>query len=148
MQYKQPTTDRPVKSLMTTDFRRQKMNCLKNFSLKMFSFIIYLTSALAAVVVVSCGVLIFASSCAKSDNKTDITSDVITVSETSKLPPKYILKQTGEIIGLFSPGEDIPERLIDIKVSSLPEADRKLLAKGIEINSDSQLHSILEDLGS
>ena len=71
--------------------KEAKMNYLKNFSLKMFSFIIYLTSALAAVVVVSCGVLIFASSCAKSDNKTDITSDVITVSETSKLPPKYIL---------------------------------------------------------
>lgn len=128
--------------------KEAKMNYLKNFSLKMFSFIIYLTSALAAVVVVSCGVLIFASSCAKSDNKTDITSDVIMVSETSKTPVRYILKQTGEIIGLFSPGEDIPERLIDIKVSSLPEADRKLLAKGIEINSDSQLHGILEDLGS
>ena len=124
------------------------MNHLKNFSLKIFSFTIYLTSALAAVIVLSCGVLIFASSCAKNDNKNDITSDVITVSETSKLSPKYILKQTGEIIGLFSPGEDIPERLIDIKVSSLPEVDRKLLANGIEISSDSQLHSILEDLGS
>lgn len=62
--------------------------------------------------------------------------------------PLYLLKTYGETVGVYHYGEDIPFRLLDLTVSSLPEADLISLNDGIYLYSDRELFDIIEDLNS
>lgn len=48
-------------------------------------------------------------------------------------------------IALWKDGNPNPVRIFPYRVTSLPVADQEALEKGIKIDSDSQLASLLED---
>lgn len=60
----------------------------------------------------------------------------------------YTVKEYDGHIGVFYNDESIPYQVIDVEVSSLPEADRELLKKGIQVQDTARLNSIIEDYES
>lgn len=59
--------------------------------------------------------------------------------------PMYVMKSYGEIIGIYNYGENEPVRLVNVTVRKLPKKDIDSLEKGIEIYSNDELNSLLED---
>ena len=60
----------------------------------------------------------------------------------------YTVKEYEGRIGVFHNDDTTPYQEIDVDVSSLPEADRKLLKDGIKAYSTEKLNSIMEDYES
>ena len=60
-------------------------------------------------------------------------------------PPKYLVRESGGIVAVYSgqSGELITS--IDYPVAGLPRADRVLLSEGIAVESDDELAMLLED---
>ena len=85
---------------------------------------------------------------AESDNvidSEDLESDSIAVVESAfetLLVKEYLGK-----IGVFNAGGELV-RVIDVYTKTLPEADRRMLEEGIEIMSEKQLYSIIQDYSS
>ena len=72
-------------------------------------------------------------------------------SETIATPstiPAFTVKEYYGHIGIFKKDETTPYHEIDVEVDSLPEADQELLRKGIEVDSQEKLNSIIEDYES
>ena len=59
-----------------------------------------------------------------------------------------ILKSYNGKVALYENDNATPKNIYDIYIDSLPQADRDQLSAGIEIESDAQLQSLLEDLDS
>lgn len=75
----------------------------------------------------------------------DLESDSIAVAESAfeaLLAKEYLGK-----IGVFNAGGELV-RVIDVYTKTLPEADRRMLEEGIEIMSEKQLYSIIQDYSS
>ncbi len=60
----------------------------------------------------------------------------------------YTVKEYEGHIGVFYNNESIPYQEIDVEISSLPEADRQLLKKGIKVTDTNKLNGIIEDYES
>ena len=60
----------------------------------------------------------------------------------------YTVKEYEGRIGVFHNDDSTPYQEIDVDVSSLPEADQKLLKDGIKAYSTEKLNSIMEDYES
>ena len=59
--------------------------------------------------------------------------------------PVYRLGTSQGRLAVFVEGSDEPEMVLDVYLSTLPEADRLLLEQGIEAQSYAQLVSMIED---
>ena len=60
----------------------------------------------------------------------------------------YMLKEYEGRIGVYHNDDDIPYQQIDVDVSSLPDADQKLLKDGIKVYSIQDLNNRIEDYAS
>lgn len=92
-----------------------------------------------------------------------VTSSDILANSTPKEPPSqesseiiamtsksnvYTVKEYEGHIGVFFNDERKPYEEIQVEVSTLPEADRKLLKDGIKVTDADRLNSIIEDYES
>lgn len=59
--------------------------------------------------------------------------------------PCYLLGESEGRLAVFVEGSDQPEMVLEVYLSSLPEADRILLEQGIPAESYERLVSLLED---
>lgn len=60
-----------------------------------------------------------------------------------------IARQYNGKLGIFLPDTPlVPERIIDVEISSLPPEDKKMFEKGLLINSQTQLANLIEDYTS
>ena len=72
-----------------------------------------------------------------------------TESNTENLSVIYVLKEYNDTLGVFKPNYETPERIIDtVIVSTLNEYDQLLLKNGIEVHSEEELQSLIEDYDS
>ena len=60
----------------------------------------------------------------------------------------YIVKEYQNVIGIFFEEEEVPFRVIDVPVATLPEADQKMLEEGIRVSDEKSLQRLLEDYES
>ncbi|XOQ49210.1 MAG: BofC-C domain-containing protein [Eubacteriales bacterium] len=117
---------------------------------------------LCAVVIMIAGLAIVFSQNHISGTPAAASSDILDYS-TSKAPSSqesseiiamtsksnvYIVKEYEGHIGIFYNDESKPYEEIQVDVSSLPEADRKLLKEGIKVTDTDRLNSIIEDYES
>ena len=78
-----------------------------------------------------------------------ITSDYVNPPFFSKEPsPLYTLRSYNNIIGVFRFGEEVPIRLVDVFVPSLPDVDANNLKTGINVYTTEQLTQLIEDFDS
>jgi hypothetical protein len=70
------------------------------------------------------------------------TDDIITETQPTAI---YILKRHNDILGIFSPETGEIIRTLDVQFQSLPEFDREILERGIEIYSEEDLLMAIED---
>ncbi len=119
--------------------------------------------AIIILVFFFCGVwfILFGSmvkSDAVSDNKENkfvsmpeypvVSSDVkpdINRQEDYSFQKRYTVKEYRGTIGVFEKGEKEPFRKIDINIDDLPNADKKMLKDGINVNTQEELNAVLED---
>lgn len=94
-------------------------------SLKIFSFVAVLISAI---------IVIFTTSSKR------ITAD----SELTTVGYKYTVSEYNGKVAVFVYGEQTPETILDCRIDSLPESDAQNLRKGIHINNDTELQSLIE----
>lgn len=66
-------------------------------------------------------------------------------SPQTDIPSVYILTEYNGRLAVFIEGQDGPYTLIDTEYDSLPEADKKRLREGIEVNSTEELYRLIED---
>ncbi len=60
---------------------------------------------------------------------------------------KYVVSEYDGHVAVFVPGQQMPSYITDTPVSALPFADREMLARGIEVKTEAELSSLLEDYG-
>ena len=60
----------------------------------------------------------------------------------------YILKEYNGKIGVFRTNAQKPYTYVDMDINYLTEYDRELLTKGIEVDTQQQLNSLIEDITS
>ena len=60
----------------------------------------------------------------------------------------YLLKEYGGRIAVYTDSSSEPEMVLDVLIKYLPDQDRQDLAKGIPVNSYSELVSRIEDYTS
>lgn len=60
----------------------------------------------------------------------------------------YIVREYDGMVAVFQPQQDKPIKITHTYVSSLPQADQKSLATGIQADTKEQLRKLLEDLCS
>ena len=68
--------------------------------------------------------------------------------QASQFESKYVVASYKNKVAVYSNGSIEPTEVFDIYISSLPEADRDLLVKGIEVDSDDELYKMIEDFTS
>ena len=67
----------------------------------------------------------------------------------TNINPKYTVKEYKGKIGVFTCGNNSPDRILDgVLVRDLPTYDRELLKDGIDAKDEAELNSILEDYDS
>lgn len=57
----------------------------------------------------------------------------------------YVVKEYNGNIAIFEDHSDTPFKITDIRLSDLPDGDKKLLSKGIQASNSQELNCILED---
>ncbi len=75
------------------------------------------------------------------DDTTDVTE---TTTSTAEDFLTLIAREYEGKIGIFDSTDKLIQ-ILDVNVSTLPEADRKLLRAGIKISSKAELNSLIED---
>ena len=60
----------------------------------------------------------------------------------------YILREYNGEIGIFSSDSSVPLRIIEVKVSSLPDGDRSALSDGVYAANEDELNKRIEDYSS
>ena len=79
------------------------------------------------------------------NNRTEITK------ESDKSPNNslsYIVKDFNGSVAVFEPENPNPVRITDVYTSHLPKSDQKMLSHGIRVKNQSELNTLLEDLGN
>lgn len=77
---------------------------------------------------------------------TEAVSQSYTASESSvDTVDYYVLREYNGKIGIFIGDDTEPELIKNVRVSSLPEADRRLLAQGIQVSDRKELNRLIED---
>ncbi|MDD4715816.1 MAG: hypothetical protein PHT34_04635 [Oscillospiraceae bacterium] len=71
----------------------------------------------------------------------------LTLSGREAAKALYVVKEYQGQICVFSPGENLPELTTGIPADTLRAGDRLLLKKGIQVDSQEALASLLEDYG-
>lgn len=66
------------------------------------------------------------------------------ISET-QADAAYTLREYNGFLALFTDGNSLPDAVYSVPIDSLPEADRKSLADGINVNNTQELQRLLED---
>ena len=82
---------------------------------------------------------------ANESDKSLAGQDSANGSNTSKPVAIYILKQYKDILGVFTPSTGKLIKTLDVSFISLPEFDREMLGRGIEIYSEDDLQMAIED---
>ncbi len=57
----------------------------------------------------------------------------------------YVVKEYSGNIAIFEENSEFPFKVTDIRLSELPDGDKKLLSKGIIASNSQELNCILED---
>ena len=57
----------------------------------------------------------------------------------------YVVKEYNGRIAIFEENSETPFKITDVRLSELPDGDKKLLSKGIPASSSRELNCILED---
>ncbi len=65
--------------------------------------------------------------------------------ERSAAEEIYWLREFEKKLAVFPAGSDKPSYISEVYVSTLPKADRKKLAEGIEVSGQKELNRLLED---
>ena len=65
--------------------------------------------------------------------------------QSSSQTALYLLKTYQDKVGVFEPGAKEPKEVLDITVAALPEQDQQMLQKGIAVQSEQELKSLIED---
>lgn len=60
----------------------------------------------------------------------------------------YIVKDFNGSVAVFEPENPNPVRITDVYTSHLPKSDQKMLSHGIRVKNQSELNTLLEDLGN
>lgn len=60
----------------------------------------------------------------------------------------YIVKDFNGSVAVFEPENPKPVRVTDVYISHLPKSDQKMLSHGIRVKNQSELNTLLEDLGN
>lgn len=58
---------------------------------------------------------------------------------------KYIVGDYCGYVAVFVPGQTYPSYITETRISTLPAADRQMLAQGIYVQTEEELTAILED---
>lgn len=95
--------------------------------------IIYICLGLTAVLMLC---LIPAKTTEKSGENTTVQMTV---------QSRYTVREYEGQIGIFAEGGEMPVQVFDTAVFLLPESDRKLLEKGITVDTPEELQKIIED---
>ena len=80
-----------------------------------------------------------------------LKNNQINSQESDKSPNNslsYIVKDFNGSVAVFEPENPKPVRITDVYTSSLPLSDQKMLSHGIKVQNQSELHTLLEDLGN
>lgn len=99
--------------------------------------------AVTAVIVLASSVtsIIFSS---KAENA--VAAEVSrNVSHTEKPSYSYIIKEYNGKLAVFETGSDVPFRITELDISTLPISDQTILNNGIEVSDSKELSRILED---
>lgn len=92
---------------------------------------------------------LFVYSIANTSSSQESLPPIYEASSTeSDLTVMYRLQSYQGHIGVFRGKEEIPFYELNVSITSLPESDQKLLEKGIKVESDEKLRSLLEDYDS
>ena len=62
--------------------------------------------------------------------------------------PTYILREYQGRLGVFKPGSETPEQVVDLLIELLPAFDRAELRTGVPVADDAELSRALEDYTS
>ncbi|MGI5856929.1 MAG: hypothetical protein ACOX64_10775 [Candidatus Merdivicinus sp.] len=62
--------------------------------------------------------------------------------------PAYILREYQGRLGVFTPGSETPEQVVDLLIELLPAYDQAELRSGVPIADDADLSRALEDYTS
>ncbi len=74
-----------------------------------------------------------------------VSSEKITAdSELSTVGHKYTVSEYNGKVAIFVYGEKAPETILDCRIESLPESDAENLRKGIHVDNDTELQSLIE----
>lgn len=99
--------------------------------------------AILAVVVLSLSITLLCLSLYQKDIQTNTTQVSATTNENNSY--QYILKEYQGKVGVFEPGEETPEEVLDIDPTILPETDQEDLRNGILIDNADDLRALIED---
>ena len=79
---------------------------------------------------------------AQTSAAADLTVEVPAPPEARRL----VLRETGGMVCVYENGDLLYQT--DIPVVSLPAQDREKLVQGIEVETEAEMHQLLEDLGA
>lgn len=109
------------------------------FSRRMVNILI----TILAIVVLSLSITLLCLSFYRRDIQTNTTQISETTNENNS--HQYILKEYQGKVGIFKPGEETPEEVLDIDPTILPETDQEDLRNGIFIDNADELRTLIED---
>ncbi len=66
-------------------------------------------------------------------------------SDDIKPMPVYTVKEYNGFLAVFPYQSDLPTQITEVYVDSLPESDRKKISNGMQIYSEDELQTLLED---
>ncbi len=76
------------------------------------------------------------------------TETQVTTVATELTEVKYILKIWGDGLGMFRGESEEPYREVEMPLNLLAEYDRERLEKGIEVETEEEIRSLVEDITS
>lgn len=76
-------------------------------------------------------------------------ADMGALEARAKAPAEYLLREQNGYVAVVNCAEQTQSlKLTEIRVATLPPADRRALARGLEVRDEEELLERLEDLGS
>lgn len=77
-----------------------------------------------------------------------LTSEPVTATRSSSSAVLYIMRSYQGKVAVFEPGKSEPSRVLDVYVETLPKDEQDKLAAGIDIESQAQLESMIDNYTS
>lgn len=72
------------------------------------------------------------------------SSKEIADSKSTTVGYKYTIGEYNGKVAIFHYGEESPETILDCRINSLPDAERKSLKSGIHVNTEAELQHLIE----